>query len=409
MATIDPPFAPAYTLSFMPQPAPASAPATASASASAPAKAFTAATYSPRPRLRSCLSPSRSPSITLSSTDSFPTPSASRSTSFSSCASGSGEGWKRTKCVRWQEMNGCAVTSTHDTYSHEEYDRTPLEPPTQAERACVLPERGSRSLSSTRDCFLSDLFDEVEDDDCEPSHCPDYLASPDEISRDSFFLRTPPPTEACSEDGDCDDERVQVEGQEDREWEECMERRRMMFARMCPQLNDEGGERHPEFEGYRSISATLVQLLKSAGCDQEDTDSSRSDEDEEIEEAEDDEDDAGSQRNCGFGFTSLKFGEFSTTTIDPDADHNNHDDPEPDTPSLISSAGSEVECVIVSPTSASDEGGSNTPTATIVPVTMHQAQTPGVEENAMAAWSADPAAKNGLQHSVSPRHVQGTR
>ncbi|OCF44082.1 hypothetical protein I317_02035 [Kwoniella heveanensis CBS 569] len=379
MATIDLPFSPSYTLSFIPH-----------TPASAPAKA----PVSPRPRLRSCLSPSRSPSITLSSTESYPTPSASRSTSFSSCTSGSGEAWKRTKCVRWQEMNGCAVTSTHDTYSHEEYDRTPLEPPTQAERACVLPERGTRSLSSTRDCFLSDLFDEV-DDECEPTHCPDYLASPEEISRDSFFLRTPPPTEACSEDGDCDDAEGQEEahGQEDKEWEECMERRRMMFARMCPQLNAEGGERHPEFEGYRSISATLVQLLKSVGCEEGE------EEGEEGEEGEGQEEEV--QRDCGFGFTRMNF----ATTVDHDNDH----DLEPDTPSLISSAGSEAECVIVSPTAGCEEDCVGTPAAAIVPVPIHQAQaqTLGVEEVVLTAWAAGAGegagAKNGSDAVVGER------
>ncbi|WVF66009.1 hypothetical protein IAT40_000747 [Kwoniella sp. CBS 6097] len=397
MATIDLPFSPAYTLSFVPQPP-------KSAMAKAPAT-----NSPPRPRLRSCLSPSRSPSITLSSTDSFPTPSASRSTSFSSCTSGSGEGWKRTKCVRWQEMNGCAVTSTFNTYSHEEYDRTPLEPPTQAERACVLPERGSRSLSSTRDCFLSDLFDEVEgDEECEPTHCPDYLASPEEISRDSFFLRTPPPTEACSEDGDSDDareERQDVNGQEDNEWEECMERRRMMFARMCPQLNADGGERHPEFEGYRSISATLVQLLKTVGRDQEDSDSSRSDGDEDIIDEDEEDEDNQVQRDCGFGFTSLKFGEFSSTTINPNLNHDHDHDLEPDTPSLISSAGSEAECSIISPTSDSQEGSLNTPTATIVPVPIHQAQTHAVEDVVIAAWGA--TSKHGLNNGVERVEQRG--
>lgn len=37
----------------------------------------------------------------------------------------------------------------------------------------------------------------------------------------------------------------------------------MMFANMCPGL-----DRHPEFDGYRSISATLVNLLRSVECDE---------------------------------------------------------------------------------------------------------------------------------------------
>lgn len=48
---------------------------------------------------------------------------------------------------------------------------------------------------------------------------------------------------------------------EDKEWEECMERRRMMFANMCSER-----DRHPEFDGYRSVSAALVDLLRGAGC-----------------------------------------------------------------------------------------------------------------------------------------------
>ncbi len=40
-----------------------------------------------------------------------------------------------------------------------------------------------------------------------------------------------------------------------------MERRRMMFATMCSER-----DRHPDFDGYRSISATLVDLLRNAGC-----------------------------------------------------------------------------------------------------------------------------------------------
>ena len=56
--------------------------------------------------------------------------------------------------------------------------------------------------------------------------------------------------------GDCEEN-----DEEDREWEECMKRRRMMFANMCSDRDPQ-----PEFDGYRSISATLVDLLRSAGC-----------------------------------------------------------------------------------------------------------------------------------------------
>lgn len=53
------------------------------------------------------------------------------------------------------------------------------------------------------------------------------------------------------------------EDEDDGQWEECMERRRMMFARMCGQDAD----RHPQFDGYRSLSSTLANILKSVGCE----------------------------------------------------------------------------------------------------------------------------------------------
>lgn len=170
--------------------------------------------------------------------------------------------WKRVKTVRWQEENGCAVASFHDTYSHEEYDRTPLEPPTSAERDCVFPERGSRCLSGPRECFFGDFSDEEED---LPPSASDFS--------DSFIIHTPPPTETNSDDGehsvrqgcDVDGEGEMQDGEDG--WDECMQRRRMMFARLCTREN---GDRHPEFEGYRSLSATLAELLKSVGCDDED-------------------------------------------------------------------------------------------------------------------------------------------
>ncbi|WVR03705.1 hypothetical protein IAU60_000700 [Kwoniella sp. DSM 27419] len=342
---------------------------------------------SPRPRLRSCLSPSRSSSTAPSLADTLPTPSASRSTSFSSCTSATGE-WKTTKCVRWQEMNGCAVTSTHDTYSHEEYDRTPLEPPTQAERACVLPERGSRCLSAARDCFLSDSLDDLAGN----AEGVEYLSISEQASTDSYFLRTPPPTEDCSENGSDDGETGQGE---DAEWEECMERRRMMFARMCPILGAGGNgnelnDRHPEFEGYRSISATLAQLLKSVGCqeDEEIPDVCTPDlapvhEEEEMEEDEED----FVRKDCGFGFTSLKFGEFDSvpTQAAQEEEVESSFGTGADTPSLISSSGSEPECIIASP------GGAD---STIVPICGNTA-----EEVVMAAWTG-PKVKLGLGREV---------
>lgn len=62
-----------------------------------------------------------------------------------------------------------------------------------------------------------------------------------------------------------EDEEDEDEDEDDGQWEECMERRRMMFARMCGQDAD----RHPQFDGYRSLSSTLANILKSVGCDDE--------------------------------------------------------------------------------------------------------------------------------------------
>ncbi|WVW80279.1 hypothetical protein I302_102257 [Kwoniella bestiolae CBS 10118] len=317
-----------------------------SMSTSAPPAQIPLTTTPNKSRLRSCLSPSRSSSITPYEDSSVvPTPSGSRSTSFSSCAS---EGWKRTKCVRWQEMNGCAVTSTHDTYSHEEYDRTPLEPPSIAERECVLPERGSRCLSLSRDCFLSDSESYLDDED-----------NDEDTSADSYFLNTPPPTETCSEDGDADAD----EHQEKEHWEECMDRRRRMFAMMCPQLSggcspeDVNGDRdrHPEFEGYKSISATLANLLRSVHSQEDDND-----------EEEEGEEEGMVKTECGFGFTSL-------LNV-----RQERDIPEIDTPSLVSeSDGLEEDECLQSP------GGSNSGNSTVIPGQPILC----TEELVLAAWS----------------------
>ncbi|WWC68509.1 uncharacterized protein I206_102438 [Kwoniella pini CBS 10737] len=309
---------------------------------------------SPRPKLRSCLSPSRSPFVTPQPESSAPTPGGSRSTSFSSCASGE-TGWKRTKCVRWREMNGCAVTSTHDTYSHDEYDRTPLEPPSTAERECVLPERGSRCLSMSRDCFISEsesYADELEE-----------LDNEQDTTVDSYFLNTPPPTESCSENG----EENEDEAEEKRQWEICMERRRQMFARMCPQSRSNGSpdeDRHPEFEGYKSISATLANLLRSISDNCEELTEEPEAEEEEEEEEE------SINKDCGFGFTSL--------TLIGDREEK---DSEIDTPSLIS-----TEDESMTDDSIASPGGSsnNSVNCTIIP---NQQLGICTEEMVLAAWS----------------------
>lgn len=63
------------------------------------------------------------------------------------------------------------------------------------------------------------------------------------------------------EDEGCDD--LEDDDEEDSEWDECM-RRRMMFLQYARQETD----RQPQFDGYRSISSTIVDVLRSVGCDQ---------------------------------------------------------------------------------------------------------------------------------------------
>ncbi|WVN87191.1 uncharacterized protein L203_102368 [Cryptococcus depauperatus CBS 7841] len=240
-------------------------------------------------RLRSCLSLNRS----------CPNSPALRPES----QGGKGQ-HKRVKMVRWQEMNGCAVTSFHDTYSQEEYDRSPLDPPTSAERDCVLPERDSRCFATARECFLMDWSDEEDS----PTSTSD--------ASDSSVLHTPPCTEASSEDGTFTERREEEEG--DGVWNECMQRRRMMFAHMC---SAQEGERQPEFEGYRSVGATLAELLKSIGCD-------------------DSESGGGEEENQGRGEEGI--GMYGLGSVD-------HVETEVGTPSLVSTEDSEVECSIASP------------------------------------------------------------
>lgn len=69
--------------------------------------------------------------------------------------------------------------------------------------------------------------------------------------------------------------------EDEKEWEECMQRRRMMFARLSSprssasdsddedvEGDEEGnGKGRPELDGYKSISAKLVELLRSKGCE----------------------------------------------------------------------------------------------------------------------------------------------
>lgn len=66
------------------------------------------------------------------------------------------------------------------------------------------------------------------------------------------------------DDGDEDASGDEDEGEdeEDTEWDECM-RRRMMFLQYARPDTD----RQPQFDGYRSISSTIVDVLRSVGCD----------------------------------------------------------------------------------------------------------------------------------------------
>lgn len=64
-----------------------------------------------------------------------------------------------------------------------------------------------------------------------------------------------------------DEEADEDEEDEEEEWDECM-RRRMMFLQHCRQDAD----RQPQFDGYRSISATLADVLRSVGCDEPEAD-----------------------------------------------------------------------------------------------------------------------------------------
>lgn len=52
--------------------------------------------------------------------------------------------------VRKEDM---ALFSVHLTYSPTEYDRTPLDPPTAAERSCCLPDRNSRVFADAYDAL----------------------------------------------------------------------------------------------------------------------------------------------------------------------------------------------------------------------------------------------------------------
>jgi hypothetical protein len=135
-------------------------------------------------------------------------------------------------------------------------------------------------MTRSYQCFLSDANDEADDHVAEspsPIH-ESPLSSPalaaldaaltsivevpcESLDSDENDSDMEDNTEQAEEEDDDDDD----DADEDRQWQECMDRRRMMFARMCGQ---EEGDRHPQFDGYRSLSSTLANLLKSVGCDE---------------------------------------------------------------------------------------------------------------------------------------------
>lgn len=179
----------------------------------------------------------------------------------------------------------------------------------------------------------------------------DAPSSPaEEISHESFILATP------DTPADEDDEAVV----ETRQWEECMERRRMMFA-LRTRMHDQ--EHQPEFEGYRSLSAKLALMLESIEARREpspneDDEEEDEDEDEQSEEAGTAEsEDEGELRPCAsFTFTNLQTLHIHSTPLDaiPDEDENSTDvdldgDAETTAPSLISSSESDQDSTLISP------------------------------------------------------------
>lgn len=148
------------------------------------------------------------------------------------------------------------VQAYYSTWSADDYDRSPLEPPKPEERACLMPARGSRCLSPL-DCFADLNPDEA----FFPRQSYPIVAEPLPI----VTLEAAPALTPDSEETDC-----QEADAEDKEWEECMERRRMMFAQMCrpsapAHEEEEEKEEQRRFEGYTSISASLVALLAQSG------------------------------------------------------------------------------------------------------------------------------------------------
>lgn len=242
----------------------------------------------------------------------------------------------------------------------------------------MLPERGSRTFTTSYDCFndsahCSDDF--VEPDEMDFVRCmqggddQEVLSSPgDEVSHESFVLATPVASDLSYPNGEEDDE-------EDRQWEECMERRRMMFA-MRSKCDVE--DRQPEFEGYRSISAKLVEMLQSIEArrlpspDEEDEEDDEDDEEEDqhdvslqlVQEEDDEQGDGEEDEEPAFrSFASFTFTNLQSLHINPpsnagldnieeastDVETETDGENEAATPSLVSSSESEQDQQLVSP------------------------------------------------------------
>lgn len=106
----------------------------------------------------------------------------------------------------------------------------------------MMPERGSR-------CYGSNQHDEDDEDDDE-----EILVDECESEDEPALPRSPFATPEDS-DSDRDDDG-------DDEWSQCFARRAAMFSQMRG-MDAEG----PQFEGFRSLSSTLADLLRSISCD----------------------------------------------------------------------------------------------------------------------------------------------
>lgn len=135
-------------------------------------------------------------------------------------------------------------------------------------------------MTRSYQCFLSDSNDEYALQSPSPIHS-SPLSSPALAALDEALtaihelpgedLDSDDELFAHQEDVDCEadaddyEEEDEEEDETEEEWDECM-KRRMMFLQFCRQDAD---DRQPQFDGYRSISSTIVDVLRSVGCDQE--------------------------------------------------------------------------------------------------------------------------------------------